>query len=61
MIAALRSGGVDVTYQPCHLAANAFPDTAQALSAFDVVILSDIGANTLLLRDSTLCPVGDQQ
>ena len=53
MIAALRSGGVDVTYQPCHVAANAFPDTPDSLSAFDVVILSDIGANTLLLRDST--------
>jgi uncharacterized membrane protein len=53
MIAALRSGGVDVTYQPCHVAANGFPDSAQALTAFDVVILSDIGANTLLLRDAT--------
>jgi uncharacterized membrane protein len=53
LIAALRSGGVDVTYQPCHVAANGFPDTAEALSAFDVIILSDIGANTLLLRDNT--------
>jgi uncharacterized membrane protein len=53
LIAALRSGGVEVTYQPCHVAANGFPDTAEALSAFDVVVLSDIGANTLLLRDST--------
>src|SRR5271163_4287853 len=53
LIAALRAGGVDVTYQPCHVAANGFPDTAEALAAFDVVILSDIGANTLLLRDST--------
>src|SRR6202167_5597459 len=53
LIAALRSGGVDVTYQPCHVAANGFPDTLEALSAFDVVVLSDIGANTLLLRDST--------
>ena len=53
MIAALRAGGVEVTYMPCHVAMNAFPDTAEALAAFDVVILSDIGANTLLLRDST--------
>jgi len=53
MIAALRSGGVEVTYQPCHVAANSFPDTAEALSTFDVIVLSDIGANTLLLRDST--------
>jgi uncharacterized membrane protein len=27
LIAALRSGGVEVTYQPCHVAANAFPDS----------------------------------
>ena len=53
MIAALRSGGVEVTYQPCHVAANGFPDSPEALSAFDVVVLSDIGANTLLLRDTT--------
>jgi uncharacterized membrane protein len=53
MIAALRAGGVDVTYMPCHIAMNAFPDTPEALADFDVVILSDIGANTLLLRDST--------
>ncbi len=53
LIAALRAGGVDVTYQPCHVAANSFPDSPEGLSAFDVVVLSDIGANTLLLRDST--------
>ncbi len=53
MIAALRAQGVDVTYQPCHVAASLFPDTEEALSAFDVIVLSDIGANTLLLRDST--------
>jgi uncharacterized membrane protein len=53
MIAALRSKGVDVTYQPCHVAATSFPDTAEAMEAFDVIALSDIGANTLLLRDST--------
>jgi uncharacterized membrane protein len=53
MIAALRSQGVDVTYQPCHVAASSFPDTEEGLSAFDVIVLSDIGANTLLLRDST--------
>ena len=53
MIAALRSKGVDVTYQPCHVAATSFPDSAEAMAAFDVIALSDIGANTLLLRDST--------
>jgi uncharacterized membrane protein len=53
MIAALRQGGIDVTYQPSHVAMDAFPYTRDALAAFDVVILSDIGTNTLLLPDRT--------
>ncbi len=53
MIAALRAGGVEVTYQPSHVAANDFPTSREALERFDVVILSDIGANTLLLPDRT--------
>ena len=53
MIAALRAGGVDVTYQPSHVAANDFPTSAEALAAYDVIILSDIGANTLLLPERT--------
>jgi len=53
MLAALRAGGISVTYQPAHVAANDFPDSAAALRAFDVVILSDVGANTLLLPDRT--------
>lgn len=53
MIAALRAGGVDVTYQPSHVAADAFPSTSSELGAYDVVILSDIGANTLLLPERT--------
>lgn len=51
MIAALRSGGVEVTYQPSHVAMNEFPYAREELDAYDVVILSDIGANTLLLPD----------
>ena len=53
MIEALRSGGIEVTYQPSHIAADAFPETMDALVAHDVVILSDIGANTLLMPDRT--------
>ena len=34
LIAALRSGGVDVTYQPCHVAANAFPDSRGSVVYF---------------------------
>ena len=51
MIAALRAGDIEVVYQPSHIAANGFPTSKDELRAFDVVILSDIGANTLLLPD----------
>jgi len=51
MIAALRQGGADVTYLPNHIAGNQFPLSAQDLAKWNVVILSDIGANTLLLPD----------
>lgn len=51
--AALESGGWDVTFLPNHLAARDFPQTAEALAAYDVVMLSDIGANTLLLHPDT--------
>lgn len=48
-IAALRAAGHEVTFQPNHVAADHFPWSAEELSAYDVVVLSDIGANTLLL------------
>ncbi len=51
--AALEQGGWDVTFLPNHLAARDFPQTAEALAAYDVVMLSDIGANTLLLHPDT--------
>jgi uncharacterized membrane protein len=53
MIEAFRAHGHEVTYLPNHVAPTAFPDTVEALEPYDVVILSDIGANTLLLPDST--------
>lgn len=48
LIAALESAGADVTYQPCHVAHETFPRTRSGLS-YDLVILSDVGAQTLLL------------
>ena len=51
--AALEKGGWDVTFQPSHVAAREFPFTAEELGAYDVVLLSDIGANTLLLHPET--------
>lgn len=51
--AALEKGGWAVTYQPSHVAAREFPFTAEKLAAYDCVVLSDIGANTLLLHPDT--------
>ena len=50
---ALVARGAEVDYMPNHLAATEFPETAEALAPYDVVILSDIGANTLLLHPDT--------
>ncbi|SOE01490.1 glutamine amidotransferase [Blastococcus haudaquaticus] len=53
LIAALEDGGIDLTYMPSHVAATHFPTTREQLDAYDVVLLSDIGANTLLLPSRT--------
>jgi uncharacterized membrane protein len=42
-----------VTFLPNHLAINDFPTTLEELSSFNVIILSDIGSNTLLLPTKT--------
>ena len=51
--AALEGGGWDVTFLPNHLAARDFPMTPEDIARYDVVMLSDIGANTLLLHPDT--------
>ncbi len=51
--AALEAGGWEVTHLPNHLAAAEFPTSKDELDTYDVVILSDIGANTLLLSPAT--------
>src|SRR5690554_4220003 len=50
---ALEGGGWEVAYQPSHVAAQSFPATAKELAAYDCVLLSDIGSNTLLLSPET--------
>ena len=50
---ALADAGHSVAFLPNHLASRDFPSTAAELEAFDVVVLSDIGANTLLLPART--------
>jgi uncharacterized membrane protein len=46
---ALAAAGHKVTYMPNHVAARDFPFTVDELDAYEVVLLSDIGSNTLLL------------
>lgn len=53
LIAALEYGCHDVTFMPNHVAPEQFPSTEQDLEAYDVVLLSDIGSNTLLLSPAT--------
>lgn len=47
--AALEAAGYHVDYMPSHVALEAFPDTAEKLDRYDLVILSDVGANTLMM------------
>lgn len=52
LVAALKDSPFELTYMTAHEAAEGFPDTVEALSAYKAIILSDIGANTLLLPPS---------
>jgi uncharacterized membrane protein len=49
----LESHGHEVEHQPCHVASDHFPYEAAELDRVDVVILSDIGANSFLLPTAT--------
>lgn len=51
--AALKKGGYEVDFLPNHLATEEFPFTMEELKQYQCVILSDIGANTLLLPGAT--------
>lgn len=52
-LAALADSPYAITYMPAHAAATDFPLTLEALEHWDAIILSDIGANTLLLHPDT--------
>ncbi|MDU4890185.1 MAG: glutamine amidotransferase [Clostridium sp.] len=47
--AALEEAGYEVDFLPNHIAPEKFPFTMEELKEYDCVILSDIGANTILL------------
>lgn len=53
LIAALEAAGHVVQYQPSHVAAQHFPASVGEFQQFDVVLLSDIGSNTLLIPPMT--------
>ena len=50
-VSTLEEVCASVTYQPCHVAAESFPRTKAALDEYDLVILSDIGADTLQITE----------
>jgi len=50
LVEALKDSPFDLHYMPAHEAATAFPTTLEGLAGYGAVILSDIGANTLLLH-----------
>jgi uncharacterized membrane protein len=50
---ALAAAQIDVDYLPAHLVPARFPNTAADLAGYGAVILSDIGANSLLLAPAT--------
>ena len=52
-LAALSQGGCEVTYIRAHEISSRFPTTLEELVAYDVVVLSDVGANSFLLCDET--------
>ncbi|MCR4265109.1 glutamine amidotransferase [Nitratireductor sp. ZSWI3] len=49
LVKALKDSEYELTYMPAHEAVEKFPFEMEGLDAYDVVILSDIGANSLLL------------
>jgi uncharacterized membrane protein len=51
--AALAGAGIEVDYLPGHLVPEKFPATAAELAGYGAVILSDIGANSILLAPRT--------
>lgn len=50
---AMKTSGIDMTFLPNHYASDQFPTTLEELQLYDLVLLSDIGKNTLLLSMDT--------
>ena len=52
LVAALKDSAFELVYLPAHEAAESFPFTLEGLSPYRAILLSDVGANTLLLPQS---------
>lgn len=52
-ISALNRNDIDVEHMPAHAAAATFPSDEAGFESYNVIVLSDIGANTLLLHPET--------
>lgn len=50
LVAALRDSPFELTYMPAHEAVHGLPSTPEGLAVYDAILLSDIGANSLLLH-----------
>lgn len=50
LVTALKDSPFELTYLPGHEAVTAVPATLEGLKAYDAIVLSDIGANSLLLH-----------
>lgn len=50
LVAALKDSSFDLTYMPAHEAVTGLPCTMEGLCAYDAILLSDIGANSILLH-----------
>jgi uncharacterized membrane protein len=53
LLKAMKDSPFDIEYMPAHAAQRDFPQTMEAIQAYDAIILSDLGSNTLLLHPDT--------
>jgi uncharacterized membrane protein len=51
---ALADSEINLTHLPGHLVPTEFPSSLEAMSAYDVIVLSDVGADSLLLHPDTM-------
>lgn len=49
----LQGSEIELVHLPGHLVPTEFPSTLDAISAYDVIVLSDIGSDSLLLHPDT--------